>query len=105
LDFWKVVVVAEQDDERHQAKLRSYGFMLVQERAIDVHGLERLPTEERFDVGEFIEEQCSLAEIETMTGVTFPDVVRRADVLANRRGNRTRHRLESLEDVVVRSEK
>ncbi len=82
LDFWKVVVVAEDQDGSAKPVLRAYGFVLEQKKAIDLKGLEKLSTEERFDVGEFEEQQRSLAAISKMSGIIFPNNVAKADVMS-----------------------
>ncbi len=90
LDFWKVAVVVEPPAGRRARKLRAYGFVLEQKKAIDTKGLEKLPVEERFDVGDCEAQQRSLKAVEKRTGLVFADIVREADVM-----------LEAADDAVV----
>ena len=66
--FWKVVA-AMVDGE-----LEAYGFVLDQTPTIDRWGLEEL------DFGKLRVHQVSLSDIETLTGMVFPAVLRAADV-------------------------
>ncbi len=81
LDFWKVIVVAEPRSRGDRSDLRAYGFLLEQEKAIDDHGLEALPVEERFDIGEFAPQQRPLKALQERSGILFPDNVLKADVM------------------------
>ncbi len=67
--FWKVVAAIVD------GALEAYGFVLDQSATIDEFGLEVI------DFGKFTIHQRSLNEIEAMTGVRFPQVLRSADVL------------------------
>lgn len=98
LEFWKVVVIAVKGTGGD--RLRSYGFFMEQEKVIDSKGLEALRPEERFDVGPFKPQQRSLAEIETATGLIFPEIVRKADVLGGAKAKEPqRVSLPSLEAI------
>ena len=74
LEFWKVIVVSEDDGSKYGA-LRAYGFMLEQSSTIKKNGLEA------FEAGVFETYQRSLQEISKATGVVFDKVVLQADVL------------------------
>jgi endonuclease G, mitochondrial len=86
LDYWKVVVVVEQSPGRRRSRLKAFGFLLEQKKAIDQFGIERMP-EERFNVGEFEAQQRSLAQLTQRTGVIFPSQVLDADVLGGGDGD------------------
>lgn len=101
LDFWKVAIVAEHDGDNPAGRLRAYGFLLEQEKAIETKGLEKLDIDERFDVGEFVAQQRSLKTLETRTGLTFPDIVRAADVMIEAEDDATLP-LPELESVKLR---
>ena len=72
IGFWKIVIAVEEEDG--DTELRSYGFTLSQQDAIDEFGWEN-----RFRAGKFKEQQSSIAEIASMTGVIFPDIVIKSD--------------------------
>jgi endonuclease G, mitochondrial len=74
LEFWKVIVVSEDDGSEYGA-LRTYGFMLEQASTIKKNGLEA------FEAGVFETYQRSLQEISKATGVVFDKVLLQADVL------------------------
>jgi endonuclease G, mitochondrial len=95
IQFWKVIVAVENADTT--PRLRSYGFLLSQQEAIDQWGWEN-----RFRAGKFREWQVSLARITAEARVEFPQVVLDADPFArdvNESGGRT---LRSLADVRLR---
>ncbi|MBB4304079.1 endonuclease G [Rhodobium orientis] len=98
LDFWKVVLVGERRDNRRTPKLKAYGFLLEQETTINRNGLEAMRDQERFEIGEFVEQQRSLAELTRITGVKFDDVILRADVMANDAGPRVLERLDGIKN-------
>jgi len=83
LDYWKVVVVQEAGSAKQKSKLRAYAFVLEQESIIKQKGLEGLSREERFAVGDFAAYQHPLAEVGSMTGIVFPDVLLKADAGAS----------------------
>ena len=56
-----------------RCRLRSYGFVLDQESAIEKYGIEK------FSVGEFDTYQVSLADIADAAGVTFRQQLLEAD--------------------------
>lgn len=96
LEFWKVIVVAE-DDGSSNGTLRAYGFMLEQSSTIKKHGLEA------FDAGEFAPFQRSLQVITRASGVVFGRELVAADVLAGTdRQESSKRRIEKLQDVVLK---
>ncbi|APR80865.1 DNA/RNA non-specific endonuclease [Minicystis rosea] len=84
--FWKVVVATNGDD------LGAWAFVLDQSR------FPFEAPEEAFDAGDFVNRQTTVHAIEEATDVRFPDVVRRADVLAGRPANESIV-LESLASI------
>lgn len=72
IGFWKVVIAIE--DKNDTKRLRSYGFVLSQQDAIDEFGWEN-----RFKAGKFVEQQKPLSEISAKTGIKFPDIVTESD--------------------------
>ena len=100
-DFWKVVIVAEAGAKDKPSELRAYAFLLEQKTAIDTKGLESLPVEERFDVGEFEPQQVTLRALQKLTGLKFSTNVLKADTKAgNAEGSS--QKLESLDRVKLR---
>jgi endonuclease G len=76
LKFWKVIAAVED------GALRAYGFMLDQGPVVDEDGIG---AERALNFNQFKEQQCSLKEIETQTGVAFARVLHAADVMAGQR--------------------
>lgn len=70
VEFWKVVAVLDDD-----GSLSAFAFVLSQKELV-----EAMPRE-GFAVGQFRAEQRSLAYLESVTDVRFPDVLHEADVL------------------------
>jgi endonuclease G, mitochondrial len=81
LQFWKVVVVKDKDS------LLSYGFVFDQTKSIDDYGLDvhiSMQTPERVgavlpSTSPFETNQRAIKEIEKLTGVVFPDNVKKVD--------------------------
>jgi endonuclease G len=76
LKFWKVVVVP--DSRAKRPNLIAYGFVFDQSRAIQEFGLGV----ETLDLRRFARQAKPLREIEALSGVEFPDNVRKADQYA-----------------------
>lgn len=71
IQFWKVVAVAVQDPAG-SSSLRTYGFVLSQKDVVDQFGIEFTP-------GQYARFQRPLAEIATLAGVAFDEVLLNAD--------------------------
>lgn len=81
--FWKIVIVAEKTNGTEE--LKSYGFVLSQQDAIDQFGWEN-----RFRAKRFKEQQVPIKDITDMSGVSFPELVVASDGLQisnNENGN------------------
>lgn len=73
LKFWKVIIVPKAPG-RNQA-LAAYGFVFDQTRVLREFGLGV----ETLELRKFARQAQSVAEIEALSGVRFPDIVRDAD--------------------------
>ncbi len=76
LKFWKVVVVADEDDG-----LLAYGFVLDQTKVVTDFGLGF--ADEKLLFKNFKKEQMPIKEITKLSGVEFDDIILNADVLKN----------------------
>jgi endonuclease G len=76
LAFWKVIVVASDDDRQ----LETYAFEL--EHDVGPRPDEALADLEKFEVGEFVSKMVSVAALQRKIGLTFPAAVRKADQAA-----------------------
>jgi len=99
MEFWKIVVVAEPSDDSPETQLRAFGFILEQKSSINVHGLEGLNAQERFELDEFAVLQQPISFIEKASGVMIPDIVKQADT---RKSARSPLNIDSIEKVSLK---
>ena len=69
LKFWKIITVVDGDEG-----LKSFGFILDQEDAINKFGLEAL------DFRKFLTEQRNISKISELTGVIFDEQIYQTDI-------------------------
>ncbi len=94
--FWKVVATIDEDEG-----LLAYGFILDQTKVIDRRGLEA-----KFDFSKFKYQQVSLKAIEDEAGVTFPNVLKQADIfIINGLDSASPHDFESKDRIIIKTEK